>query len=159
MDASDFDEAGFFHAVQESGVRALLIGRRALIALGLPLVTGDYDYWMPSADIERFNAAAEPFALYPNCAPDEARRRGRYVLENDTRVDVLLAQRMSGKDGEVLTFEEAWQRRCLESYDPRTNLIIPDIDDLIRTKRWSLRPKDLPDIQMLELLRQQRKRP
>jgi len=34
VDAGDFDEDGFFRAISASGVRSLLIGRRALIALG-----------------------------------------------------------------------------------------------------------------------------
>jgi hypothetical protein len=46
MGGSDFDEAAFFRAIAASGARALLIGRRALIALGLPLLTGDYGFWI-----------------------------------------------------------------------------------------------------------------
>ena len=34
MKGSEFDEALFFRAISESGLHALLIGRRALIALG-----------------------------------------------------------------------------------------------------------------------------
>lgn len=43
MDADVFDEGEFFAALARSGARILLIGRRALIALGLPMVTADYD--------------------------------------------------------------------------------------------------------------------
>ncbi len=45
MQGSDFDEGEFFRAISASGSRALLIGRRALIALGIPLLTADYDFW------------------------------------------------------------------------------------------------------------------
>lgn len=38
MQGSEFDEAEFFRAIAQSGARALLIGRRALIALGIPVV-------------------------------------------------------------------------------------------------------------------------
>jgi hypothetical protein len=41
MDASQFDEIEFFRAIEASSVRALLIGRRALVLLGLPLLTAD----------------------------------------------------------------------------------------------------------------------
>ena len=51
MEASHFDERSFFSAVHASGVRALLIGRRALVLLGLPLLTADYDYWIAIDDI------------------------------------------------------------------------------------------------------------
>ena len=83
MQGGAFDEVSFFAAIQASGARAILIGRRALIALGLPVLTRDYDYWLHDADATLFNAAAAPFDLVPNRTPDEARAVGRYVLEND----------------------------------------------------------------------------
>jgi hypothetical protein len=43
MEPSAFDELAFFRAVQKSRTRALLIGRRALVLLGLPVLTADYD--------------------------------------------------------------------------------------------------------------------
>ena len=42
-------EIAFFGAIARSGVRALLMGRRALVVLGLPVLTADYDFWI---DIE-----------------------------------------------------------------------------------------------------------
>jgi hypothetical protein len=91
MKRSEFDELGFFAAIDASGVRALLIGRRALVVLGLPVLTADYDFWVHSEDVDRFNTAAAPFDLVPTHSPQEARLRGRYVLENDERGDVLIA--------------------------------------------------------------------
>jgi hypothetical protein len=41
MKGSEFDETEFFRAIQDSGARALLIGRRALVALGIPVLTAD----------------------------------------------------------------------------------------------------------------------
>ena len=40
MQGSEFDEGEFFRAIAASGSRALLIGRRALVALGIPVLTG-----------------------------------------------------------------------------------------------------------------------
>lgn len=58
MRGTNFDELAFFRAVEKSGARALLIGRRALAVLGLPVLTADYDFWLHIDDIDRFNAAA-----------------------------------------------------------------------------------------------------
>ena len=58
MRESQFDELAFFRAIHESGARALLIGRRALVLLGLPVLTADYDFWIAMDDIANFNAAA-----------------------------------------------------------------------------------------------------
>src|SRR3954471_20986893 len=104
MQGSDFDERELFRAIAASGVRALLIGRRALIALGLPLMTREYDFWIHADDAARFNEAAAPFDLFPNRSPDEARSVGRYVLENDEKVDVLVARGVSTTDGVHVLF-------------------------------------------------------
>jgi hypothetical protein len=80
MRPATFDEVRFFRAVQESGARALLIGRRALVLLGLPVLT--------------------------------------VLVEG-------------------------------------VNVLLPSIDDLIQTKRFGSRPKDLEDIRLLEVLRRE----
>src|SRR5216110_837142 len=88
MEASQFEEGKFFAAIAASAARAILIGRRALIALGLPLLTRDYDFWIHGDDVAVFNAAVSGFDLFPSLSPEEARARGRYVLVNDEKVDV-----------------------------------------------------------------------
>ena len=153
MKGSEFDEHAFFAAIDSSGVRVLLIGRRALVLLGLPVLTADYDFWLHIDDIERFNAALEPFDLRSPHAPDEARRRGRYVLENDERVDVLIARSVPTVDGITVRFEEVWERRQTARLGDRVSVALPAIGDLILTKRFAARPKDLEDIRLLEILR------
>ncbi|HUE89650.1 MAG TPA: hypothetical protein VMO26_26540 [Vicinamibacterales bacterium] len=153
MRAGTFDEVEFFRALEASGVRALLIGRRAMVVLGLPVLTADYDFWISAGDAAAFNAAAKPFDLHPTKSPDEARRSGRYVLENDEHIDVLVARAVAARSGEVVAFDEVWQGRqqILLADDVYVN--IPTLDDLIRTKRFALRSKDLEDIRMLEILK------
>ena len=107
-----FDEEELFRVLHESGTRVLLIGRRAMIALGLPVLTADDDLWLHIDDIERLNACARELDLFPNYPADAARARGRYVLENSERVDVLVARRVSTKQdpsGHV-TFDDVWSR-------------------------------------------------
>ena len=153
MKGSEFDEQAFFTAIDTSEVRALLIGRRALVVLGLPVLTADYDFWLHIDDVERFNSAAAPFDLSPSHAPDEARRRGRYALENDERVDVLIARSVPTVDGIAVRFEEVWERRQPTPIADGTTIALPTIADLILTKRFAARPKDLEDIRLLEILR------
>ena len=132
--AEPFDETEFFSAIQHSGVRALLIGRRAIVLLGIPVLTADYDYWIDIDEAAKFNAAVKALDLFPNRSPEDARKFGRYLLENGDRVDVLVAKQVTGKDGEVLRFEEAWQRRQSIPFAQGVSIAIPCIDDLIRTK-------------------------
>jgi len=155
MRASDFDEIEFFRAIGRSGVRALLIGRRALVVLGLPVLTADYDFWIDIEQIAGFNEAVEPFGLRPTRSPEEARRAGRYVLENDEHVDVLVARSLSTIDGALAEFEALWQSRRSLELAPDVSVVVPDIAGLILTKRITARPKDLEDIRLLEVLRRE----
>jgi hypothetical protein len=156
MDASDFEEEGFFAAIFTSGARALLIGRRAMVALGAPVLTADYDFWIHIDDIERFNAAAAPFGLEPNCSAEGARQRGRYALENDERVDVLVARSTTTVESMTVRFEDVWRRRQSVAYVSGQSLELPSLDDLIATKLIAARAKDLIDIDFLRALRASR---
>jgi hypothetical protein len=154
--ADAFDEADFFRAIAHSGARVLLIGRRALIARGLPVLTADYDLWVHIDDIARLNAAVADLDLTPNRTPEQARGFGRYVLENSVRVDVLVARSSSTKDGVRVTFDDVWARREDMLYEESITISLPSIDDLILTKRWSMREKDIADINLLETLKRAR---
>ncbi len=154
MEGEDFDEAAFFRALAKSDVRYLLIGRRAIAALGAPVLTSDYDLWIDLDDVEKLNAVARPFDLEPNRTGEEARLRGRYVLEGPEHVDVIVARAKSTVDGVELRFADAHARRTTAS-PAGIALSIPCIDDLILTKRWAMRPKDVLDIRFLESLRSQ----
>jgi hypothetical protein len=159
VEGSEFDEVEFFRRVGESGARALLIGRRALVALGLPVLTADYDFWVHPEDIAQFNAAALPFGLVPSHTPDEARGRGRYVLENDEHMDIIVARFVSTVDGQKVLLEDLWERRVSVPLSPDVSLALPCLDDLVTTKRFAARAKDLEDIRLLLALRQQGERP
>lgn len=152
MHGSHFDELAFFAAIEASGARALLFGRRALVLLGLPVLTADYDFWLHFDDVELINAAVEPFDLVATVDAAEARLRGRYVLQNDEHVDVLIARTVPTVDGEVVAFDELWARRAELWLDDRVRVMIPTLADLRRTKRFAAREKDLADLRMLDVL-------
>jgi hypothetical protein len=150
VQGSEFDEEAFFAAIETAGVRALLIGRRALIALGAPVLTADYDLWIHVDDIETMNQLAAPFELVPSRDPSEARRTGRYVLENDERVDVLVARHVPTVDGVTVSFDDLWARKQAVPFSSGVALMLPTIADLILTKRFGARPRDLLDIEYLK---------
>jgi hypothetical protein len=154
VEASEpLQEEDLFRAIESSGARALLIGRQALIVLGAPVATHDYDFWIHFDDVERMNAAMATLDLMPNQPPDEARARGRYAYENGERIDVMIARSKTTNDGDTtLSFDDAWNRRREVWLTDGVRICIPRIRDLIVTKRWAMRPKDIPDIQLLEAL-------
>ena len=152
MEASTFDELAFFRSVADSGARALLIGRRALVLLGLPVLTADYDFWMAIDDIAAFNAACAPFGLTPTRTPEAARQSGRYVLENDEHIDVLVARSVTTVDGARVEFDALWDRRTSLDLGHGVRVSVPSISDLILTKQVASRPKDVEVIRLLRVL-------
>jgi hypothetical protein len=156
MESDEFDEGSFFRAISSSGARAVLIGRRALIALGIPVLTADYDFWLHGDDIETFNAAVAPLGLVPTRSPAEARQRGRYVLENGEHVDVLISRSVPTIDGVRVVFDEVWARRETIEACPGASIAVPCLEDLHATKRFAARPKDAEDLRLLEALRKEK---
>lgn len=154
MQGSAFDEATMFASIAAANIRALLIGRRALIALGLPLMTRDYDFWIHIDDIERMNSALADLELYPTKPPDVARTLGRYVLEGDEHCDIMVARAVGIHDGPMVRFDDVWTRRQQLQFGS-TVLYVPSLPDLILTKRFGSRPRDADDIRMLEQLLEQ----
>jgi hypothetical protein len=151
MGSPDVYDEEVLRALQSSGTRVLLIGRRALVALGAPVMTADYDVWVHRDDVERLNHAFAKIDHFPNHPPDAARARGRYVLENDQHIDVMIARAKGTEDGTTLTFDDAWAARQSLEIAPGITAALPSIEHLIITKRWALRPRDLVDIEWLTL--------
>ena len=56
-------------------------------------------------------------------------------------------------DGETIAFDELWERRREVEITTGVSVYLPTLDDLIATKRFATRPKDLEDIRLLEILR------
>ncbi len=148
MHAHEVTEDELFAAIAKSGARALLIDRRAMVAIGLPVLTADYDFWIHIDDAEIFNTALEDLEMLPSCAPEEARNRGRYVIENGEHIDVLVARSVTAVDGDVVKFDELWAHRQELAFGDVT-VHMPHLDDLIRTKRFSARDKDVADLRLL----------
>lgn len=153
VDAGEFDEGLFFRSLFTSGARVLLIGRQALIALGLPVLTADYDFWIGFDDVERVNASLDPLGFVPTRAPGEARRIGRYALENSEHVDVLIARVVPTVQGVQVSFEDLWSRRQTVALTDGVDVAVPSIDDLIATKLFAARQRDMADISLLEALK------
>jgi hypothetical protein len=152
MQGSDFCEIAFFDAIARSDVRALLIGRRALVVLGFPVLTADYDFWVHIDDIERFNSAVARFDLTASRTPEQARSHGRYALENDEHIDVLVAPAVPTTEGRRVVFDQVWSRRRACPLTAEVSVALPSHADLIATRRFASRPKDLEDIRLLELV-------
>ena len=154
-----FDEGEFFRAIDRSGARVLLIGRRALIVIGIPVLTADYDLWVHADDARKLNDALAVFDMVPSREPDAARSVGRYVIENGERIDVLVARQVSTQDGVHVRFDDVFARSERVQTADGAFVHVPVVEDLILTKRFGARPKDAADIDLLRAFEAKKGRP
>jgi hypothetical protein len=103
----------------------LPFGRRTLVLLGLPVLTADYVYWL---------------------AIDDIRRSSPCALENDERVDVLVARSVPTVDGRQVEFETLWSRRRPIGFRDDVEVLLPILENLILTNQIHPRPKHLEDV-------------
>jgi predicted nucleotidyltransferase len=78
------------------------------------------------------------------------------VLENDEHVDVLVARSVTTVDGQLVEFDSIWARRQAIALD-EVNVYVPSLEDLILTKQVAARAKDLEDIRLLRILKEERR--
>jgi hypothetical protein len=77
------------------------------------------------------------------------------VLEDDEKVDVLVARHVSTVDGARVSFDDLLARSHRFEVAPGAVLAVPRVSDLILTKRFAHRAKDLEDIRLLESIRRE----
>ena len=73
-------------------------------------------------------------------------------FENDERVGVLVARGVRTTDGAKLAFVDAWERRTRIALADGTGAPLPCLADLMLTKRFASRPKDLEDARLLQAM-------
>lgn len=147
-----FDFPTLVGELDQRGVRFLLIGRQAMILRGAPVHTFDYDLWVdPDARASLFDhlvrergfeASADPKGAAPLIS----------VFAGHEKLDLFLFREVRNREGETLTFDQAWQDATLfEDPDaPSFRVRAPSIAHLVLLKK--LRPpnrKDDEDIKYL----------
>jgi hypothetical protein len=158
--ASDFDPEAVIRLLGRHGVRYVLIGGLAAVTHGSPLVTQDIDicYARTPDDLERLAAALRDV---------HASLRGAY---RDLPL-VLDARMLRAGDAFTFTTDVGWidilgSPAGTSGYDElaRTadrfelfghRVLVASVDDLIRMKRATGRPKDLLALEELGALREE----
>lgn len=146
------DPVEFIDAIHKAGIRYLLIGRQAMIAHGIPVQTFDYDIYI-DGEIEnekKFIEVAENFDLFPSKSSEKLHQYFMFKLENDITIDVFRAKKLVIKGGEIISFEDLYNRK--ETIEDKSGYAVnvPSIDDLIKLKKTADRYKDIMDVQFLE---------
>ena len=141
---SDFND--LLKLMDQFQVRFLVVGGYAVIRHTEPRFTKDLDLWIGATaeNAERcFRALASFGAPLAGLGPLDFTQQG-YIYQMGVppfRVDILMSLR-------GLSFEQAWQRRDVETID---GVSIPFLskDDLIESKLAAGRPQDLLDVESL----------
>jgi hypothetical protein len=143
------DYKEMLQCLTDENVKFMLVGAYALAAHGYPRATMDIDIWvMPSPD----NAAAVICALRRFGAPTD-NLTAADLQKDDTIFQIGVAPRrvdiITGATG--LEFDKAFAN-AMEVMIEGIRVHIPSVEDLIRNKRATGRPKDLADVEALERL-------
>ncbi len=146
------DPIEFLRALYEIEVPYLLVGRQALVLLGAPLMTADYDFYMsPETEhLDRLLSLAEEKQLELSVR-DPERRPFFSLLSDDLKLDFFRCRGYSEEGGPGFTFEELYSRRQVVRVEDFA-VYVPTLEDLLRTKRVRASPKDREDIKYLQVL-------
>jgi hypothetical protein len=146
--AKDFID--LLRALSDHEVRFMVVGAYALGQHGRPRATGDLDVWVEPSEGNAprvFRALAEFGAPLADLSVAELATPGMVFQMGvePFRIDILTA--ISGVE-----FAEAWPRRMASNLGGQ-RVDVLGLEDLIRNKRASGRPKDLLDVVVLERLK------
>lgn len=139
--------------LRRRGIRFMVVGAHAMASHGYPRTTGDIDIWI---DPEPQNATSAFDSLREFGAPLAGIEESDFANEDlvfqigvpPGRIDILTA--VSGLD-----FASAYSAAVKVTVDG-LEFHIPRLDDLITNKLSSGRPKDLLDVEALELIRRRK---
>lgn len=132
-------------------IRYLIIGRRAVILYGGPVLTGDSDIWIHHADKKKTLSLLDAKFGFELSHPADTRRPIVTGFSGMKKYDLFFHKGSSTIENERIEFEECYKNAILVE-DPTRNIFfrVPSIDDLIRLKK--IRPPNVKDEQDIEYL-------
>lgn len=143
------------------GIRYLIIGRRAVVLYGAPVLTGDHDIWIHSEDRKRTLGLLAEELGFELSHPVDTKRPIVTGFSGMKKYDLFFHRSARNIENERVEFEECYENSVLIE-DPRKGVFfrIPSIDDLIRMKKIR-KPnvKDEQDIEYLLKAKQLHKKP
>jgi hypothetical protein len=132
-------------------IRYLIIGRRAVILYGGPVLTGDNDIWIHSADRKAALSLLKEKFSFELSHPIDTKRPIVTGFSGMKKYDLFFHKGTSTIENEKVKFDECYKNAVLVE-DPSRNIAfrLPSVDDLIRLKK--IRPPNVRDEQDIEYL-------
>lgn len=143
-------------ALDRHGVRYLIIGRRAVILYGGPVLTGDHDLWFDPSEKQRTLCLFAELG-FELSHPPETRRPIVTGFSGMKKYDLFFLRSVTSFENEKIVFDTCYERSTLLE-DPASDIRfrIPCIDDLIRLKK--VREPNVKDGQDIEYLLKAKRR-
>lgn len=146
-------EVNFFDLIREFNrqeIRYLLIGRRAVILYGGPVLTADHDLWIHPADKQKALHLLLEKGVELSYPPNTTRPivTGYSGLK---KYDLFFQKSVKNIENETIDFEECYKASITkEDAAEEVRFRIPSVDDLIRLKK--IRKPNAKDEQDIEFL-------
>lgn len=148
------EEVKFFDLIRRFNherIRYLIVGRRAVILYGGPVLTADYDFWIhPSDKKKSLSLLLDELGFELSDVPD-TKKPIVSGFSGMKKFDLFFQKGIKNIDNEMIEFEECYTNSVLKK-DQTENVSfrIPAIDDLIRLKK--IRKPNVKDEQDIEYL-------
>lgn len=146
-------ELDFFDIIRDlnrMGIRYLIIGRRAVVLYGAPVLTADYDFWIDLKD----RAKVLGYFLKKGCSLSEPEESGKPIIQvyaGPKKIDLFFHRGIKNIEGQLVEFESCYERATIkEDADEAISFPVPSIDDLIKMKK--VRERNVKDLQDIEYL-------
>ncbi len=132
-------------------IRYLIIGRRAVILYGAPVLTADHDLWIHPEDKKKTLLLLYEKLGFELSHSIDTKRPIITGFSGMKKYDLFFHRSIKNIEGETIEFEDCYQKSVLKE-DSREHISfrIPSIDDLIRLKK--IRKPNVKDEQDIEYL-------
>ena len=147
-------EVSFLKLIRELNrekIRYLVIGRRAVILYGGPVLTGDTDLWIhPEDKRATLSLVRDKFCMELSDSPD-TQKPIVSGFSGMKKFDFFFQKSVKTFEDQVIDFEDCYENSVLRE-DPKedVNFRIPSIDNLIGLKK--VRKPNIKDEQDIEYL-------
>lgn len=147
-------EINFFKLIRELNhqkIRYLVIGRRAVILYGGPVLTADHDIWLHPEDKKKvLLLLSKNFNFKLSDSPD-TKRPIVTGFSGMKKYDFFFQRSVKNIEDETIEFDDCYANSVFkEDVRDKVSFRIPSIDDLIRLKKIrKVNGKDQQDIEYL----------
>lgn len=146
-------ELDFFDIISDFNlmeIRYLIIGRRAVVLYGGPVLTADYDFWIDSTEKRRVPA----YFIQKGGSLSEQEDSPKPIIQvyaGPGKIHLFFHKTIRNFEGELIEFETVYKNSSIKE-DRQQGIFfrLPTIDDLIKTKK--IRGKNVKDLQDIEYL-------